>query len=215
VVRAAWVSIFTSRSVRNSAGARLLVHESIYEEVAQMLASRAKEIVVGDQLDEHTELGPMIDEEAMKRVLAYAELGRREGAKLVAGGSRDIEGEKSRGWFVQPTMFVDVKPSMRIVREEIGGPILCMAPFATEEAAVLLANDSDYGLSTSIWTADLGRAHRVASQVRAGMVWVNHYDDLEPSLAFGGTGLSGRGRDLGAEALRQYSQTKSVYLPTR
>ncbi len=215
VVRAAWVSIFTSRSVRAFAGERLLVHESLYEEAAEMLASRAKEIVVGDQLDEHTELGPMIDEEQMKRVLAYAELGRREGAKLVAGGSRDVDGEKARGWFVQPTLFVDAKPAMRIAREDVGGPILVMTPFQHEEEAVLIANDNEYGLAASVWTSDLARAHRVAAQLHAGMVWVNHYDEREPALPIGGLGLAGRGRDLGAEALAQYSHTKSVYVPTR
>jgi acyl-CoA reductase-like NAD-dependent aldehyde dehydrogenase len=214
-VRAAWISIFTSRCVRNTAGARMLIHESLYEETAHTLAARAKEIVLGDPLDEHTELGPMIDEEQMKRVLAYVELGRRENAKLVAGGGRAVAAGKADGWFVEPTLFVDVKPSMRIAREEIGGPMLSMIPFSREEEAIHVANDTDYGMTAAVFTSDLTRAHRVAGHLRAGVVWVNHYDAGAPSLARGGVALSGNARDLGREALGQYTCTKSVYVPTR
>lgn len=214
-VRAAWISMFTSRSVRNTAGARLIVHESVYSEMAQTLASRAKEILVGDQLDEHTELGPMIDEDQMKRVLKYVELGRREGAKLVAGGARDVDGPKSDGWFVKPTLLVDVKPGMRVFREEIGGPVMTMIPFSGEEEAVSIANDTDYGLSAGVFTADLARAHRVTSQLTAGVVWINQYELIAPGLPRGGIGLSGVGRDLGFEAMAQYTHAQSVYVPTR
>lgn len=215
VVQAITRAIFSARATENVAGSRVLVHESIYEELSTTIASRAREIVVGDPLDEHTELGPMINEEHMKRVLAYSELGRREGAKLVAGGKRDVEGTKSNGFFVQPTVFVDVKGSMRIAKEEVGGPVLTILPFRSEDEAVELANGTDYGLAGAIWTQDIARAHRVSRKLRAGVVWINQYGSLDPALPFGGSDLSGHGRDLGRAALDHYSRTKAIYLPSR
>lgn len=207
--------IFTNSSELSTAGSRLLVHESLYETIATTLASRAKEIVLGDPLDEHTELGPVVSEEHLKRVLAYVELGRREGAKLVAGGKREVEGNRSGGFFVQPTVFIDVDPSMRIAKEEIRGPVLTVLPFRHEEQAVEIANGTDYGLAGAIWTQNLARAHRVSRKLKAGLVWVNQYGRFDPAMPFGGVDLSGNGRDLGRIALDQYSRTKAVYLPTR
>lgn len=208
-------AIYSARCIEPTAGARMLVHESIYEEVARSVAARAKEIVVGDPLDEHTELGPMMGEAQMRRVLKYVELGRREGAKLVAGGAREVSGTRSLGFFVRPTLFVEVEPSMRIAQEEIGGPVLVLMPFKHEEEAVSIANGTDYGRLATVWTSDLGRAHRLGRALKAGVVMVNAYDRSWPGVTEGGTDFSGRGRDLGRLALDQYSRTKSVYLPTR
>ena len=208
-------SIFTSRSVLPTAASRLLVHESHYEEAASVLAARAKQVVVGDALDEHTELGPLISEEHMRRVLAYVELGRREGAKLVAGGVRDTEGTKAHGAFVRPTVFLDVKPKMRVAREEIAGPVLTLTPFKSEDEAVTLANDTDYGLAASVWTKDLARAQRVSRRLHAGVVWINGLGEADPALPFGGTRLSGQGRSFGREALLQLTRTRSVYVASK
>jgi acyl-CoA reductase-like NAD-dependent aldehyde dehydrogenase len=214
-VSAAWKAIFSARGEVPWAGSRLLVHASLYEEVAGKIADRAREILIGDPLDEHTEMGPLISEPQLKKTLAYVELGRREGARLVAGGTRDVEGTKSAGYFVKPTVFMDVTPTMRIFKEEIFGPVLSILPFEDEEEAVALANGTDYGLANAVWTADLARAHRVARKLQAGVVWINHHDHLDPALPLGGTGLSGHGRDLGRAGLDQFSQTKAIYLPSR
>lgn len=210
-----WKSIFSSRSREAYAGSRVIVHESLYETLATTLAARAKEIVLGDPLDEHTELGPMISEEHMKKVLAYAELGRREGAKLVAGGKRDVDGTRSDGFFVQPTVFVDVHPSMRIAKEEIAGPLLSIIPFKSEDQAVEICNDTEYGLASAVWTQDISRAHRVAKRIRAGVVWINDYGRFDPAMPFGGFDLSGHGREGGRQGIDQFSRSKSVYLPCR
>lgn len=207
--------IFSARCVEPGACARMLVHEALYERVSQALAARAKEIVLGDPLDEHTELGPMITEEHMRRVLKYVELGRREGAKLVAGGARETTGTRSLGFYIRPTLFVEVKPSMRIAQEEIAGPVLCVIPFRNEDDAVSIANGTDYGRLASVWTKDLARAHRMAHKLTAGVVQINRYEGSSVALAQGGAKFSGQGRDLGRLALDQYSRTKSVYLPTR
>lgn len=214
-VGAAWKSIFSSRCREPFAGSRVVVHESLYEMLATTLAARAKEIVLGDPLDEHTELGPMISEEHMKKVLAYTELGRREGAKLVAGGKRDVEGTRSDGFFVQPTVFVDVLQTMRIAKEEIGGPLLTIIPFKSEDQAVEIANDTEYGLAGAVWTQDIARANRVAKRMRAGVVWINDYGRFDPAMPFGGFDLSGYGREGGRIGLDQYSRSKSMYLPCR
>jgi acyl-CoA reductase-like NAD-dependent aldehyde dehydrogenase len=210
-----WKTIFSNAAAANTAASRLLVHETLYESLSTTLTARAKEVVLGDPLDEHTELGPMVSEEHMKRILAYVELGRREGAKLVAGGKRDVDGTRSEGFFVQPTVFIDVKPSMRIAQEEIGGPVLSIMPFKSEDEAVEIANATDYGLCAGIWTENVARAHRVARRMKAGVVWVNHYGRVDPSMPFGGVDLSGHGRDLGRLGLERTCRTKTIYVQSR
>lgn len=205
-------SIFTSRCTLPTAASRLLVHERHYEQVATLLAARAKEALVGDPLDEHTELGPMIDEAHLEKVLAYTELGRREGAKLVAGGRRDTEGKKSRGSFFKPSVFLDVRPDMRIATEEIAGPVLVVLPFKSEDEAVMIANGTDYGLAASVWTKDLARAQRMTTKLQSGLTWINSFDVFDPALPVGGTKLSGHGQDMGRAALQQLSRTRTVYI---
>src|SRR5207244_305694 len=119
------------------------------------------------------------------------------------------------GFFVQPTVFVDVKPSMRIAQEEIGGPVLTIVPFKSEDEAVEIANGTEYGLAAGVWTEHVARAHRIAKRIKAGVVWVNHYGRIDPSLPFGGVDLSGHGRDLGSTGIDRYIRTKSIYLPSR
>ncbi|MBI4818542.1 MAG: aldehyde dehydrogenase family protein [Deltaproteobacteria bacterium] len=210
---AAWKAIFAHRGAVCTAGSRLLVHHTLYDEVVHTVTARARQLVVGNPLDDHTEMGPLISEAQMNRVLAYVELGRKEGARLVAGGGRDVEGAKASGFFVNPTVFMDAKPTMRISQEEIPGPVLTIQPFRHEEEAIEIANGTAYGLAAALWTNDLRRANRVSKRLRAGIVWVNLYDVIDPSLPFGGRGLSGQGRELGPSGLLQCQSTKTVYLP--
>jgi len=214
-VSAAWRAVFTGRGTSPTGCARLLVHESIYNEVVGVITERARQIVVGDPLDDHTELGPVISEEHMKKILAYVDLGRRESARLVAGGSRDVEGAKATGFFLKPTVFMDVAPTMRIAREAVPGPFLTIMKFKKEEDAIAIANDTDYGFATSIWTTNMARAQRVGRRLRSGIVWINAHDVVDPALPYGGLNLSGNGRDLGRAGIEQFSALKSTYIPTK
>lgn len=214
-VAAAWRAIFTARGTSPTGCARLIVHDSLYNEVVSMVTDRARQIVVGDPLDDHTELGPVVSEEHMKRILAYVELGRREGAKLVAGGARDVDGIKAAGFYVKPTVFMDVTPDMRVAREAVPGPFLVVLRFKKEEEAIAIANGTDYGFATAVWTKDLGRAQRVAKKVRTGVVWINGYDIIDPALPYGGVHLSGSGRDLGRAGLEQFTTYKAMYVPAK
>ncbi|MBI2374666.1 MAG: aldehyde dehydrogenase family protein [Deltaproteobacteria bacterium] len=209
----AWKAIFAHRGAMCTAGSRLLAHHTLYDDVVHTITARARQLVVGDPLDDHTEMGPIISEAQMNRVLGYAELGRQEGARLVAGGGRDVEGTKANGFFVSPTVFMDTDPSMRITQEEIPGPVLTIQSFRHEDEAIEIANGTSYGMAAALWTADLRRAHRVARKLRAGVVWVNQYDVIDPSLPFGGRGLSGQGRELGESGLAQCQATKTIYVP--
>ena len=189
-------------------GTRLLVHRSLYDTVLGALAEAATHVPVGDPMQESTVVGPMAGLRQLENVERYLALGE---ARVVAGGHRlDLGG----GYFYAPTVLADVANDARVVQEEIFGPVLTVQPFDTEDEAVALANSTVYGLAAGLHTRDVARAHRVAARLRAGIVWVNSWSVLDSALPFGGYGQSGHGREHGPEALDEYLQTKSVFIPT-
>ncbi len=213
-VRGAFAAIFYNAGQTCTAGSRLLVHESIHDALLEKLSERARRHVPGDPLDPKTRLGPLISQEQLERVLGYIEKGRSEGAELVCGGGRAAYQGEERGYWVQPTIFDRVAPDQTIAREEIFGPVLATLTFRDEDEAVELANRTIYGLAAGIWTRDLKRAHRVARRIQAGTVWVNTYRAVSYMSPFGGYKRSGLGRENGQEAIREYMQTKSVWIST-
>jgi acyl-CoA reductase-like NAD-dependent aldehyde dehydrogenase len=168
-------------------------------------------MVAGDPLHPKTRLGAIASRQQFDTVLGYIEAGKKEGAKLVAGGERADIGT-GKGYFVQPTIFDDVEPGMRIAQEEIFGPVLATLRFSDLDDAVAKGNSTVYGLAAAVWTRDISKAHRVAQAVKAGTVWINTYNLYDPALPFGGFKESGFGRDQGRDALEKYTQTKSVWV---
>jgi len=197
-----------------TAGARLIIERSIHQEFLEQLKEQTHTLNIGDPLDPSVHIGPMVSERQMNTVFEYIEAGKREGAKLVLGGER-MSGEKyDRGWYVQPTIFDEVRSTMRIACEEIFGPVLSVIPFDTEEEAVRLANDNPYGLGSALWTNNINRAIRVVKRIQAGDVWVNtHYIRLAEA-PFGGVKESGIGRELGMMGIEAYLETKRVCFDT-
>jgi 5-carboxymethyl-2-hydroxymuconic-semialdehyde dehydrogenase len=209
---AAIFMIFSNNGERCTAGSRILVQNSIYAEFVQKFTDRARRIAVGDPLDEKTIIGPMISAAHLEKVRRYIEMGPKEGATLMCGGvdSPLVDGSLKEGNFVKPTVFADVDNRMRIAQEEIFGPVACLIPFTNEADAIAKANDIVYGLSSYVWSENLGRAHRVAAAVEAGMCFVNSQNVRDLRQPFGGTKASGVGREGGTWSYEVYLEPKNV-----
>jgi acyl-CoA reductase-like NAD-dependent aldehyde dehydrogenase len=207
-VRAAASGIFFNTGQVCSAGSRILAHRDVYDDVVERLATRAKSIKVGDPAARETSMGPVVSAAQMKTVLDYVDIGREEGATLVTGGAR----LGKRGFFVEPTVFANVEHEMRISQEEIFGPVASVIRFDDEADAIRIANGTLYSLAAGVWSADIGRVHRVAHALRAGTVWINTYGYTDVRLPWGGSGDSGFGREHGEVAIENFTEPKAVWL---
>jgi len=188
------------------AGSRLFVQESRYDEVVDGVAEIAKSIKMGSGLEQGTQMGPLVSDEQFQRVTGFLESGKDDGATALAGGGRFGD----RGYFIEPTVLTNTTPDMKVVREEIFGPVLVASPFSDLEEIAAVANDSEYGLGAGIWTRDISKAHALAKKLRAGTVWINCYNVFDASLPFGGYKQSGWGREMGHEVLNNYTEVKAV-----
>ncbi|MER9680025.1 aldehyde dehydrogenase family protein [Mesorhizobium sp. M0184] len=211
-VPVAAMSVFANSGQICIAGSRLFVERAVHDEFVERLAAYAKGLRVGDGIDPATEIGPLVSEKQLQRVTGYLEAGTAEGAKLVTGGTRLVEGALAAGNFVAPTVFAGVSDDMKIAREEIFGPVISALPFDTLDEAVERANNTPYGLAAGVFTQNLATAHQLSRKIRAGSVWVNTYHAIDPAVPFGGYKMSGYGREGGGEHLAEYLNTKGVFI---
>ena len=203
--------IFHNQGQACIAASRMIVHESVADEVLEKLVALSRTIRIGDPLDPATEMGPLTSRQHRDRVLSYVDIAREQGGRILAGGKSPDGAAFASGCYVEPTM-VEAKPEHRVSQEEVFGPFMTVARFRTDEEALAIANGTEYGLGAGLWTRDLQRAHLVARELRAGMVWINSYKRVSPGSPFGGVGASGYGREMGFEAMREYTQPKSVWV---
>ncbi len=205
-VAGAAMAIFFNHGQCCCAGSRLFVEKNMFDQVVEGVAEQAKKIKVGPGFEPDTHMGPLVSEEQLKRVCSYLESGYNEGAQAVAGGKK----REGSGYFVEPTVLVNTNPNMKVVREEIFGPVVTASPFSDIDQIVAEANNSEYGLAAGVWTSDISKAHRIAHKLRAGTVWINCYNVFDAAMPFGGYKQSGWGREMGHEVLELYTEVKAI-----
>jgi aldehyde dehydrogenase (NAD+) len=211
-VNGAVSGIFAATGQTCIAGSRLLLQESIHDEFVERLVALAKTAKMGNPMSMETQVGPVTTQPQYQKILGYIDIAKNEGAKLLMGGGKATRPECGSGWFVEPTVFAGVNNKMRIAQEEVFGPVLSIIKFKDEDEAVQIANDIRFGLGSGVWTNDIGRAIRMSEKIQAGTVWVNTYRAVSYMSPFGGYKESGMGRENGQDAIREYLQTKSVWI---
>ncbi len=213
-VNGAISGIFAATGQTCIAGSRLLLQQNIHDEFLKKLLALARTARMGNPMSMETQVGPITTQPQYQKILGFIEAAKNEGAELVMGGMPSTRPECGKGWFIEPTIFAHVTNRMRIAQEEVFGPVLSVIKFKDEDEAVAIANDSRFGLGSGVWTSDIGRAHRMAERIQSGTVWVNCYRAVSYMSPFGGYKDSGIGRENGIEAIREYLQTKSVWMNT-
>lgn len=204
-------AIFHNQGQACIAGSRLILHESIADAFLAQFVALARSLRIGNPIDPTTELGPLTSRQHRERVLSYVDVARAEGGEVLTGGKPPDRADLASGYYVEPTV-VRARPTDRVCQEEVFGPFVTVNTFRTDDEALAIANGTEYGLGSGLWTSDLQRAHRFARQLEAGMVWINCYKRVNPASPFGGVGASGYGREMGFEVMREYTQAKSVWV---
>jgi aldehyde dehydrogenase (NAD+) len=213
-VPGAAMGVFANSGQICCAGTRIFVERPIYDEFVARVSTFADGLKVGNSLDPATRIGPLVSAEQLDRVTGYLDVGRAEGVRTTAGGSRVDAGDLANGYFVAPTVLADVEDHMRVAREEIFGPVAAVLPFDTLDEVAARANDTQFGLAAGIWTRDVGKAHKLAGKMQAGTVWVNTMLMMDPAVPFGGYKMSGWGHEMGGQGLEGYLNVKSVWINT-
>jgi len=210
----AGLAVFSNSGQICSAGTRLFVERRVYDEFVGRGAEFGKGLRVGDGTDPETQIGPLVSEQQLERVTGYLDIGKQEGARALSGGARLTEGALAKGYFVPPTVFADVRDDMRIAQEEIFGPVISAIPFDDIDEVIRRANATTFGLGSGVWTRDVTKAHRLARGIRAGSVWINCYQAMDPAVPFGGYKMSGYGRESGIQQMEEYLNVKAVWIKT-
>ena len=213
-VPGAAMAVFANSGQICSAGTRLFVEDKVYDEFVGRVAEFGRKLQVGNGLDPNTQIGPLVSQQQLDRVSGYLDIGQKEGATALAGGARLTEGALSKGYFVPPTVFANVQDTMRIAQEEIFGPVISAISFKDPDELIRRANATSFGLGSGVWTSDVSKAHRVARALRAGSVWVNCYQAMDPAVPFGGYKMSGYGRESGKQHVEEYLNVKAVWIKT-